>query len=128
MMLGLVDNVYTLFIWGGGAGRWFNFCVVWVSLNSQRRLWKFLVPVRRTFPFFVISTFLLSKVALQPASHSCPMDTSDAKRNAGKMRARVAAGGRSEMGRWVSWVLAMSWPDGSWTDIGFVVGTEGVMV
>ena len=49
--------------------------------------------------FFLISTFFLSKIALDPALHSCPTESSAPEARCEKPCAHVAVGGKSGMER-----------------------------
>ena len=79
----------------------------------------FLYPFNIVFPFNVILTVSLSKIALQPASHNCPIEMREADVKFGKILASRADSGNSGIGRKTLCVFFIILPAGSLTEIGF---------
>jgi hypothetical protein len=95
----------------------------WGMLRVQRLLvCKFLVPVRMSWPWWVMITPSWWKVAWQPASQSKPMETREWELSSGKRSTLVAVGGSPAMGRWAVWVEVMMLPSGRLTFTGLLVG------
>ena len=68
----------------------------------------FLYPFNIVFPFNVILTVSLSKIALQPASHNCPIEMREADVKFGKILASRADSGNSGIGRKTLCVFLLS--------------------
>ena len=84
---------------------------------SHKLLMGFLYPFNMVFPFNVMLTVSLSKIALHPASHNCPMEMREDEVKCGKIRASLADSGSSGIGRKTSCVFFIILPAGSLTKI-----------
>jgi hypothetical protein len=99
---------------------------VWMSsdtrLRCQSQVSRLRPPDKICFSSRNTVTDVASKVTVQPASHSCPMDSNDADFSAGTMCTRRAASGKFGKARSASWVEYISVPLGLAIPMGCVVG------
>ena len=71
------------------------------------------VPVRTVCPWRWMVTVVVSKMAVQSLSQSCPMEMRDPDVRVGKMCAVQASSGRKGMWRLAVWLDVMVLPSGS---------------